>query len=220
MKKKWIVILSILTIFIIAGLWFFLTPVDIRPVQIRKEIQEEDFTKGSRLLKEMQDAYGGIEYWKTLGRGSYAQEADWYDDKLGVAGWDTNPQKFEMTSFLGSDDSQFKLLNGANKDQTWGVEDWKTYELVGGLKEFVENEKYQHKLVYKNYWFQFPFRISEAPIIAYAGESTVKGETYDLLYATWGSESANTKFDQYVLYIDKETKLVEWLFYEYYSQVY
>lgn len=66
-------------------------------------------------------------------------------------------------------------------------------------------------MIYKNYWFQFPFRIGEASIIAYAGEGIVNGNTYDLLYATWGSEQANRQYDQYILYLDQETKLVEWL---------
>ncbi|MEO1435047.1 MAG: hypothetical protein AAFV80_05880, partial [Bacteroidota bacterium] len=63
----------------------------------------------------------------------------------------------------------------------------------------------------KNYWFQFPFRISEATYIAYAGETEFKGQAYDLLYATWGSEGPNTTYDQYVLYLNKETHYCEWL---------
>ena len=75
----------------------------------------------------------------------------------------------------------------------------------------MHNEKYHHKLIYKNYWFQFPFRVDEAPIIAYAGEATVGEQTYDLLYITWESEGPNAKYDQYVLYLDKQSKYIEWL---------
>ena len=90
-----------------------------------------------------------------------------------------------------------------------GSSNWKSYQIKNGQKEFTDNEKYQNKLIYKNYWFQFPFRINEAPNIAYAGESRVNGEMYDLLYATWGSEKPNRQFDQFVLYLDKETRMVE-----------
>ena len=69
------------------------------------------------------------------------------------------------------------------------------------------------KLLFKNYWFQFPFRIGEASIIAYAGEGAINGKTYDLVYATWGSESANNEFDQFILYLDKDTRFVEYLYF-------
>lgn len=211
MKKKWKIIGIILGILLIGGLWFILTPTDIRPTYLGDKIAEKDFTKGKALLKEMQNAYGGMDNYLAQKTGTYAQIADWYEDKMGISGWDELPQQFQMTSILGTDDCEFTLLNGPNKSQTWGVQDWKSYQNKNGQKDFVRNEKYHHKLIYKNYWFQFPFRISEAPIIAYAGESTVKGKTYDLLYATWGSEFANEEYDQYVLYLDKETRLVEWL---------
>ena len=202
---------SILTLLIIGSLWFFLTPVDIRPNLIKDNITEEQRQQGKDLLKEVQDAYGGINHWLAQGIGIYDQTADWYDDKLGVSGWDELPQQFEMTSTLGTDNSKFKLLYGPNKDQVWGVEDCNTYEEVDGQKRFELNKKYRHKLIYKNYWFQFPFRISEAPIIVYAGEQEVHNETYDLIYATWGSDAANRKYDQYVMYVNKDTKMIEWL---------
>lgn len=212
MKKVWKIILGIVAILLLGLLWFFMTPIDIRPEYLKDKIAEKDYVKGKALLQEMQTAYGGMDNWLAHKTGSYAQVADWYDDKLGIAGWDELPQQFQMTSTLGTDNSEFTLLNGPNKGQTWGVQDWKAYQKKeNGKKEFIPNEKYQHKLIFKNYWFQFPFRIGEAPIIAYAGESTVNGETYDLLYATWGSETPNRQYDQYVLYLDKETRLVEWL---------
>ena len=33
----------------------------------------------------------------------------------------------------------------------------------------------------------------------------------DEFFVTWGSEAANGDYDQYVLYLDKETRLIEWL---------
>ncbi len=211
MKKVWKITLSILVLLIIGSLWFIYTPVDLRPPYLGNKIAEKDFTKGKALVKEIQNAYGGKENWLAHKTGTYLQTADWYEDKLGVANWDTIPQRFQMTAILGTDNAEFTLLNGPNKGQTWGVEDWTSFQKKKGQKIITPHEKYQHKLVYKNYWFQFPFRFSEAPIIAYAGERTVNGETYDLLYATWGSEAANRKYDQYVLYLDKQTKMLEWL---------
>ncbi len=212
MNRFWKITGIIVGILAIGLAWFLYTPVDIRPEYLKENnISEADKIKGKALLQEMQEAYGGMDNWLAFKTGRYAQTADWYENKMGIAGWDTLPQQFEMTSTLGTDNAEFTLLNGQNKGQTWGVEDWKSYQKIGDQKKFIPNEKYHHKLIYKNYWFQFPFRISEAPIIAYAGEDKVDGETYDLLYATWGSETPNREYDQYVLYVDKATKMIEWL---------
>ncbi len=212
MKKILKIAGIIFAIAMIGGAWFAYTPVDLRPDYLGDNIAEKDYTKGKILMQEMQAAYGGKENWLAQKTGTFVQVADWYEDKFGLSGWDELPQQLQLTSTLGTDDSELSLLNGPNTGKTWGVQNWKYYETaVDGTKNFVEDEKYLQKMVFKNYWFQFPFRIGEAPIIAYAGESTVKGETYDLLYATWGSETPNRAYDQYILYLDKETKLVEWL---------
>ena len=101
MNKKWKITGAILSILFIGGLWFIFTPVNLRPDLLGNKISEVDFAKGKKLLNEI---------------------ADWYDDKLGMAGWDELAQQFEMTSTLGTDDSEFTLLNGINQGQTWGVQ--------------------------------------------------------------------------------------------------
>ena len=212
MKKSVKITLGILGLFIGLGIWFVATPVDIRPEYLGDKISEADYAKGKALMEEMQTAYGGLDNWLAFGEGSYEQVADWYDNPLGIAGWDELPQSFHMKSFLGTDNSELKLLNGKNKGQIWGTEAGKTYKLLNnGEKEYVPNDKYQHKMIFKNYWFQFPFRIGEAPIVAYAGEAQVEDKAYDLLYVTWGSEAPNRTYDQYVLYLNKKTRYVEWL---------
>lgn len=211
-KRRWKIGLLFLGLLLSGVLWFIYTPVDLRPNRLKGKIAAGDYAKGKELLIGMQRAYGGMDNWLAFGKASYAQTADWYDDKLGLSGWDALPQQFQMTSTLGTDDSELTLLNGKNAGQTWGTVDWKSYQKMdNGHKVFKPNDKYLHKLIFKNYWFQFPFRISEAPIIAYAGESTIEGEAYDLLYITWGTEVPNRTYDQYLLYLDKETRMVEWL---------
>ena len=212
MKNTWKITLAILSIIIIGAIWFLNTPADLRTPSIKDGISEEEYTKGKALTKTMQEAYGGKDTWLAFKTGSYVQTADWYDNKLGIAGWDTLPQQFEMRSTLGTDNSEFTLLNGKNTGQIWGIQEGQSYQKnKAGQIDFIPNEQYQHKLVYKNYWFQFPFRISEAPIIAYAGEASIEGKTYDLVYATWGTEAANGEYDQYILYLDQETRMIEWL---------
>lgn len=212
MKRKWKITLSILTVLILGLAWFAYTPVDLRPAYIGDTIPEKDYVKGEALMAEMQAAYGGKDNWLAQKIGLFVQVADWYDDKFGLSGWDETPQQLQMRCVLGTDDSELTLLNGSNTGKTWGMDNWKHYQKAAdGTKNFQAKKQFERKMIFKNYWFQFPFRIGEAPIIAYAGESTVEGKTYDLLYATWGSVAPNREYDQYILYLDKETRHIEWL---------
>ena len=56
-------------------------------------------------------------------------------------------------------------------------------------------------------------RIREAQIISYGGEETINGKTYNVLYATWGAEAANTDYDQFLLYLDQSTNKLEILYF-------
>ena len=49
----------------------------------------------------------------------------------------------------------------------------------------------------------------EAPIISYAGEASFRGQAYDLVFCTWQSPEPHMEHDQYVVWINKETSLLE-----------
>ncbi|MEO1434575.1 MAG: DUF6503 family protein, partial [Bacteroidota bacterium] len=212
MKKALKITGLILLVLFLGGLWIFFTPVDLRTDYLGTKISESDYQKGKVLLKEMQDAYGGMDHWQSLRNAQYAQTANWFGKSGKRSGWDVDPQEFEIRCALGTMDGTLTLLNGPREGDSWITENGAAYQLLEkNQRQIDEGGKFYGKITFKNYWFQFPFRISEAPIIAYAGESTVNGETYDLLYATWGSEKANREFDQYMLYIDQKTRMIEWL---------
>lgn len=188
-----------------------LPAVDIRTDYLKGEIGEEDFEKGKALILEMEAAYGGRENWLAHKKARFIQKADWYGRKA-IAHWDTLPQLFELRTELGVENCELTLLKGPNEGTIWGIENEETYTInPEGQRVIVKNKGYGDKLLFKNYWFQFPFRIGEAEIICYAGESKIEGENYDLVYATWGSFEANKNFDQFVLYLHKESHLVEYL---------
>lgn len=161
----------------------------------------------------MENACGGKHKWGLYRTARFVQTADWYG-RLKISHWDTMPQRFEMTSYLQGDNASLVLLNGPNKGEFWGIEGGKTYTWgVDSSKVFAENDRHAQKLLFKNYWFQFPFRIWEAEIIAYSGTEAVNGKQYETVFATWGSEEANRQFDQYILYLDPESKLCEYLYF-------
>ena len=186
-------------------------PYDIRNAYLKKGLTEADYAQGKALIKEMEEAYGGHANWLAHEKGSFIQEADWYGRKA-ISGWDTVPQRYEMFTSFKQEAYEITLLNGENKGRQWGFMGGKMFTReVGQNRVLEENQHYKEKMIFKSYWFQFPFRISEAEIISYAGQEEVKGKLYDVVYATWGSEEANKEFDQFLLYLDPETHYLIYL---------
>ena len=180
---------------------------DIRNDFLRKGITPESSKKGKELISKLEDACGGYENWKKYSTAQFTQTADWYDNETN---WTTNPQQFEMSCAIGGSDGQLTLLNGPKKGTTWSVKGGRTYSQEGKMDK-ENHDMVWHKQDYKAYWFQFPFRIREADIIAFAGKREIEGTNYDVVYATWHSEGPNSKYDQFMLYLHPETHQLEWL---------
>ena len=104
-------------------------------------------------------------------------------------------------------------LNGPLEGQGWALEDGKHFDLRDGERIAKARPDPHTKVIIKNWWFQFPFRITEATVVAYAGQEEVGGTTYDRVYATWGSAEPNDTWDQYLLYLHPDTKRMEWYYF-------
>lgn len=213
MKKLTITFLVLGCIGLLAGLvyWYASQPYDLKADFHPDQFTQEEIEQGKSLISAMQDACGGMNTWKSYDQAMFTQVADWYGRKP-ISGWDTLPQLFEMTSILGSNDATMILKNGPTAGSGVKWQDGQFY-LVNSSGQEVKSEPnhFLEKLIYKTYWFQFPFRISEAEFIGHAGQKEVDGINYDLVYATWGSEAVNETYDQFILYLHPETHLLHHL---------
>lgn len=52
-------------------------------------------------------------------------------------------------------------------------------------------------------------RLLNAEIIRYAGEKQFEGKTYDLVYTTWEKDEPHKEHDQWLVYINKETGMID-----------
>ncbi len=59
-----------------------------------------------------------------------------------------------------------------------------------------------------HYFFEIGNRLSEAPFIRYAGVDSLNGEEVEKVFVSWGNE-ATKEYDQYVVWIGKESGLIE-----------
>lgn len=51
--------------------------------------------------------------------------------------------------------------------------------------------------------------MASANIVECVGQQSWNGRNYDLVFATWNSFELNTEIDQYIIWINKETGLID-----------
>ena len=181
---------------------------DVRPTSVADGISDGEAAKGRALLEEAQKAYG-LDAWNSFKGAEFDMMAKWYVED---SGWLDDPQMFHFVSRqLGADDADLMFLNGPTKGEGWAMAHGKHFDIKNGERIAKAGPDPHMKVPIKNWWFQFPFRISEAPIVGYGGTAEIKGKTYEVIYATWGAAEPNDQVDQYVIYMDPVTKRMEWL---------
>jgi len=146
------------------------------------------------------------------------------DDWRGLLGkmvklWPDNSTTIEFKHNFNTFDGIGQFKNGKRKGDKIGVQSWHYYEQAvnaGGPTEIDTGDKLnplEFGTVIYHYFIELPYRLRHAPILRYYGQRKWKGITYDLVFASWGEEAAHPEHDQYILYINPSTKLVDFSVY-------
>ncbi len=171
---------------------------------------EINLNKGKDLLANIHTgqspaAWEGIEVYElTLG-----------DEFFGLMGSIASPfpdKKMTAQAMYapGSYDGKLTFNSGKLKGETWGIQSWKTYtQENGGKAVFDKHKKATFWVPTYQYFIELSARIQNATIISYAGEQVFNGETYDLVYATWKSQEPQKDIDQYMVWINQKTKMMD-----------
>jgi len=188
--------------------------VDLQTVDMKGDgLTSEAAQKGQVLLETAWKAQGmdklhehktysvtAVDHWKGL------------MGKMGKV-WPESKGTMELRYAVGSFDSQVEFLDGKEEGLIAGLQSWNYYEIEPGQDvAFKEkpNERIQFGLSAFHYFFELSDRLKRAPIVTYAGEKEHKGKVYDLVFATWETTEPHMEHDQYVLWIDKETGMLEY----------
>lgn len=110
------------------------------------------------------------------------------------------------------------FLNGEKEGDLIGIQSWNYYEKSKDNEEIKTYETEKKKklafgLVIYHYFLELPYRLNQAPIKRYYGQKTKNGITYDLVFASWLSEAPNSDHDQYIVWINTQTKLIDYCVY-------
>jgi len=134
--------------------------------------------------------------------------------------WPDALTEFEFYFNFNTFDGKAKFLSGKQEGQVIGLQSGEFYESdeseksVQKVERLNKDQKKQKMgLEVLHYFIELPLRLSNAPILRYYGEKTQHGENYELIFASWETEAANKKYDQFVLWINEKTKLVDYVFF-------
>lgn len=206
MKKSLKYVLTFLSLIIGFGLYFFFKLSDLRP---EGYTYPNNITKAKKLLEAMGKAHQ-IEKWNDIDTYNVIFEDEFYGF-LGKRTHAFQEQKitFSLNYIPKTFDGQLKILSGKDKDKTWGMQSWKTYDLdKEGNVKVKENKNTKFYIPTYQYFIEFPSRIQEATSIDYLGAKMINGVKSEGIIASWNTVAPQNDFDQYVIWIDSESKRI------------
>lgn len=201
---------KILVVVALAGLTGSGCMASIRPATIAEDaLAPADVTKGRALLAEAAKNHG-VDAWRRAETLSFEMTDSWQ----GLLGWVGNPWPdsevhAKVAYRVGTFDARATFLSGDDAGTTWGMQSWKTYVERDGNATFEEDDDIAFILPAEQYLLEFPMRAQNIELVSWGGSTIIEGVEYDLVFATWGSPEANGDHDQYVAYINRETKMIE-----------
>ncbi len=153
-----------------------------------------------RLMSHSSIQFVGHEAWRSL------------IGKLGNP-WRLNNELLQFEYAINTFDGRVTILSGRKTGTYFGLQSWQYYE--GNERTPPDfNVKKDKKRAFAiptfHYLTELPNRLKNAPLKLYAGATMLLGKDYEMVLVTWGTNSKPTKaHDQYLVYISKETGLME-----------
>lgn len=183
--------------------------VDLRTKSLKNNEINQNKAIVNEWIKKLQKSHHYNE-WKKI---------DYYSLKVndkffGLIGKATNPFPNNPITFdaifdAHSFNSKIQLEHIKNKE-IWGLFNSKSYKQVNN--ESISNKrdkKIEFWLPTYQYFFELPHKIQEADILLNSGKAKFNDQSYQLIYATWKNAEPNKEFDQYILWINENTNLID-----------
>lgn len=203
---------KLLLVLFLLSLIYSCKTVDIRTDYSLENMNVQNTQKGKELLKET---------YTKMGYG-YLQEVENYEVNS-LFKWKMPWTMMPMNALPGNKgkrilfkfnpntfDGQVTYLEGRKKGKTYGLQSWQGYMFKENEQPKLKNSKrYNWGLPTYHYVIEAPMRLLGADIIRYAGTKEFNGNQYDLVYATWGKDEPHKEHDQWLVYINKKTGMID-----------
>lgn len=185
---------------------------DLRPDSLSTAtLTPEAAQRGRRLLAAAAERHGRAE-WETHSTLEVVATDTWF----GVMAhtpfnpWSLAEQRLRLLLLRGTWSSRAELLSGPDKGTVWGIQSWHPYRAeLSGTPRFADDPTIRFYLPTYQFFVESAFRLDSAEIVADIGEARDQGETYDRVFATWGSVEAHMEHDQYIIWIARGSGLID-----------
>ena len=210
MKRKISIPLVIIFLPIFIYLIVFKTPFllsDIRP-----ENWKDTYTplnNGVGFLKQAQIRHG-MSTWKNQDTIVYGVEHKFANSLVSLIASPLNssPLTYQYVSVPGNRASSYYQSTGSGTDFLIGENEMGIYQQNAGTVEYGRfTDDFFCKAV--RHLIEFPFEMSSANILEYIGKESWNSEEYHLVFASWDDFKPNQNFDQFIIWINKHTGLVD-----------
>jgi len=196
--------------FMVALHVFYVT--DLRPDSLSTDtLTAEAAQRGRQLLAQAAERHGRSA-WEIHSTLDLLATDTWFGliARTRFNPWSLSEQKLRMLLLRGTWSSRVELLSGPDTGTVWGIQSWHPYRAESsGAPRFADDPTIQFYLPTYQYFIEAAFRLGTAEIVADIGEARDQGETYDRVFATWGSVEAHIEHDQYIVWISRDSGFIE-----------
>ena len=212
MKKQSLIYVALFGLIALSGCKI----ADIRPASLKNiTYSEEQEKKGRKILKRVVETAG---FSKLSEHKVY--EYTGRDDWPGFLGkqttlWPDNKKLMRFQFSFNTFDGSVEFLEGESAGLKAGLQSWQYYEEENDSVSFKNepNKKYAFGLTAFHYFTELPYRLLHAPLVQYVGKKTYQKKEYELVFVTWETLDPHPDFDQYLLWINPETSLIDYCVY-------
>ncbi len=185
---------------------------DLRNSSVKDGVDQNSMKRGRALLKSAAER-AGLYTWRAFRTKEFVAVDEWSGNS---PWWPSNPQRFRMRTVLNSFSSRVELLDGSARQEIWGIQSWVPFVQKPGQTQSTildQNRAIEFYLPTLQYFDELSFRILAAPLITDARKIEFRDESYHRVFATWGSWEPHPDFDQYELWINDQSGLIEMVHY-------
>lgn len=168
-----------------------------------------DPDKAKLLMQEMGVAHQ-IHMWDSI----ETYHVEFEDEFFGFIGkqvhsFTEQKMQFSLNYIPKTSNGQLEILNGEEKGKVWGIQDWQTYyKDTNGAIVQKKDKDLKFWIPTYQYFIELPNRIQEANVVDYVGTNTIDGIECEGVIASWNTITPQRNIDQYIIWIDAESKMI------------
>ncbi len=190
---------------------------DLRPEMMQASSPDSAaIERGRTLLQRMYDAHGGLERWEQFNFVHAKASDEWFNSLFWALAspYEENPEHVFVASYTQQfPHARLEFPGGDNAGHTWVVKGNRlTTKEPSAPSEAEALRAAALKATFiRNFllWPNVPFQLATADHAIYVGEGKWDGKNFDRVLISWGSLEPNTETDQWELWINKDTQLLE-----------